>query len=100
MRSCEIRCGAWISRCYSSGRLGFSFLDALERTLYLLMRIPQSDGSAMRTARRMLGFAQFCEQPVDLLGVQGHVDLDCGMACDGGGRSEEHTSELQSRQYL
>ena len=33
----------------------------------------------------MLGFSQFCEQPVDFRGFEGHIDLDGGVAGDGSG---------------
>ena len=33
----------------------------------------------------MLGFSQFGKQPVDFGGLKGHVDLDSGVAGDGGG---------------
>src|ERR1022692_2491255 len=70
----------WRSSCLESSRL-----DTLERALYVLMRIPQCDGSAVRATGRMLGLAQFCEQPIDLLGVQRHVHLDCSVVCDRSG---------------
>ncbi len=63
------------------------FLNALKCALYLFMRIPQCDGSAMRTAHRMLGFPQFREQPGYLLGVERHVHLDGGMASNRGGNA-------------
>ena len=33
----------------------------------------------------MLGFSQFCEEPVDFCGFEGHIDLDGGVAGDGSG---------------
>src|ERR1035441_8147214 len=62
-----------------------SHLYALERALYVFMRIPQRDRPAVRATGGMLRFTQFREQPVDLLGIQGHVHLNPGWAGDGRG---------------
>src|ERR1017187_2518582 len=70
----------WRSSCPESSRL-----DTLECALYVLMRIPQCDGSAVRATGGMLRLAQFCQQPIDLLGVERHVYLDCSVACDRSG---------------
>src|SRR5271156_6656621 len=50
-------------------------LDALKCFLYVLIRIPQSDGSAVGTCGGMLGFCEFDEEPVDFGRVEGLVDL-------------------------
>src|ERR1700761_9743390 len=39
----------------------------------------------MRATRRQLGFAQLTEQPGHALRVERHIDLDGGVAGDGGG---------------
>ena len=59
-------------------------LDALKCFLYVLIRIPQSDGSAVRTCGRMLGFCESDEEPVDFGGVKRLVDLDRSVAGDAG----------------
>ena len=39
----------------------------------------------MRTAGRVLGFSQFCQQPLNFGTLEGHIDLHRGMAGDAGG---------------
>src|SRR3712207_7448177 len=40
------------------------------------------------------------ESPTGAAVARGSADVDTSAGAGGGGRSEEHTSELQSRQYL
>ena len=48
----------------------------------------------MRAAGGQLGFAQFAEQPGHAFGVERHVDLDGGVAGDGGGDARARGPEV------
>src|SRR5580704_4499862 len=60
-------------------------LDSLERLLNVLYRIPQYDGPAVGAGHGVVGFREFGEEPVHFILLERHVDLDGGVAGDGGG---------------
>ena len=49
------------------------------------MGVAQCDGAAVRAGGGVLGLAELGEEPVDLGGLEGLIDLDCGVARDAGG---------------
>src|SRR5260370_1137721 len=66
-----------------SGEL-YRRLDALEGALDVFVGVAEGDGAAVGAGGGVFGFAEFGEKPVDLCGVEGLVDLDGGVAGDGG----------------
>ena len=60
-------------------------LDALEGFGDVFVGVAEGDGAAVGAAGGVFGFAEFGEEPVDLCGFEGHVDLDGGVAGDAGG---------------
>ena len=58
--------------------------EALEGALDVFVGVAEGDGAAVGAGGGVFGFAEFGEQPVDLCGVEGLVDLDRSVAGDAG----------------
>src|SRR5919197_5256577 len=69
-------------------------LDSLERLLNILQRVAQYDGTAVRTGDGEIGFRQLGEEPLHLVLLQRHVDLNGSMASDGCRDSRAHRLEV------
>ena len=59
--------------------------DALEGALDIFVGVAEGDGASVGAGGGVFGFAEFGEEPVDLGGIEGLVDLDGGVAGDAGG---------------
>src|ERR1035441_5344855 len=59
--------------------------DTLEGPLDVPYRIPQNDRTAMWTTHGAVGFSEFLQEPLHFILFERHVDLDGGVAGDGGG---------------
>ena len=62
----------------------------------ILQRIPQNHRSPVRTAHGTLGFRQLRQQPLHLVLLQRHVDLDRGVASNGGGNARPHFLQVHA----